>query len=227
MIRLHMVVEGQTEEAFVKTILVNHLGEFGISTDVRCVETSRTRSRIHRGGSIDYGRAKRDLLRWMSQDDAPDSYFTTMFDLFRLPKDFPEYEKFKSVSDPYERVERLEGAFGEDLNHARFIPYIQLHEFEALILSDPSRFGIEFINRDQEVRRLVELCSKYESPERIDDGQETAPSKRILEILPEYVGKKVSAGPRIAGAIGLDNIRKKCPHFDAWLGKIGKLGRTP
>ncbi len=52
MIRLHIIVEGQTEEAFVKRVLRDHLGMFNIVTDVRCVETSRNSRRIYRGGVI-------------------------------------------------------------------------------------------------------------------------------------------------------------------------------
>lgn len=78
MIRLHMVVEGQSEEEFVNSLLVDHLGASNISTDVRRVETSRRRARfrrsgtveakIFRGGLLDYEKAKGDMLRWMKED---------------------------------------------------------------------------------------------------------------------------------------------------------------
>jgi len=93
MIRLHIIVEGQTEEAFVKRVLRDYLGHFNIVTDVRCVETSRGSLRIYRGGMIDYGRVRRDVIRWMKEDRNRDACFTTMFDLFRLPRDFPGLRK--------------------------------------------------------------------------------------------------------------------------------------
>src|SRR5437762_2674687 len=98
MIRLHKIVEGQNEEEFINSMMVEQLGNYNIATDARRIETSRRRARysrsytidakIYRGGMIDYGRAKRDLLRWMKEDQNPDAYFTTMFDLYALPEDF-------------------------------------------------------------------------------------------------------------------------------------------
>ena len=61
MIRLHFVVEGQTEQAFVRAVLTEHLGNFDVSRDARAVETSRHHARIARGGPLDYERAKKDL----------------------------------------------------------------------------------------------------------------------------------------------------------------------
>ena len=94
-----------------------------------------------------YQKAKRDLERWMKEDTNPDSFFTTMFDLYALPKDFPKFEGANIQSDPYQKVVTLENAFAEDLvqefrinlESLPFIPYIQLYEFEALILSDPEK----------------------------------------------------------------------------------------
>ncbi len=84
MIRLNMIVEGQTEEAFVNLVLVDHLGHFGISTSIRCVETGRKKNQIFRGGMISYKKAKKDISLWMKEDRKPDAFFTTMFDLYAL-----------------------------------------------------------------------------------------------------------------------------------------------
>ena len=73
------------------------------------------------------------------------------------------------------------------------------------------------------VRRLVRLAKSFESPELINDGQETAPSKRIIREIPDYEGRKVSAGPRVVDHIGLAAIRAKYPHFDGWLRRIETL----
>ncbi len=233
MIRLHILAEGQTEEEFVNSVLTEHLGDFNISTDVRRVETSRDRKRnkIYRGGMSTYQRAKRDLQRWMKEDSHADSFFTTMFDLYALPVDFPKFDESKTQSDPYQRVAYLESAFLADLAEAfsrsverlNFTPYIQLHEFEALILSDPEKFGIRFIEHDRQIQRLVALCSSVGSPELINDGETTAPSKRIIREIPEYEGAKASAGPLIAKEIGIQTLREKCPHFNDWLTKLEKL----
>jgi hypothetical protein len=135
-----MIVEGQTEETFVNQVLTNHCGQFNISVDIRSVETSRHRSRIYRGGLLDYQRAKRDLERWMREDQNSDAFFSTMFDLYAFPDDFPNNANARRLVDPYARVEALEKVFKADIEHLRFIPYIQLHEFEALLLADPEKF---------------------------------------------------------------------------------------
>lgn len=234
MIRLHFVVEGQTEETFVNSLLVEHLGSYNIVADARRVETSRRRARfyrervvdakIYRGGMINYTKAKGDLLRWMKEDHNADAYFTTMFDLYALPNDFPSFTEARKQVDPYKRVEQLEVAFAVDMSHQRFIPYIQLHEFEALILSDPVQFDARFNEHSDKIKNLIKICSQVQSPEMIDDGIETAPSKRIINEIPDYAGAKSSAGPLIAMRIGLQTIRAKCPHFASWLTRLESLG---
>lgn len=226
MVRLHLVVEGQSEEAFVNRLLRDHLAALRVYADARCVETGRDKrsSRIYRGGVLDYGRAKRDLCSWMRQDDHPEVCFTTMFDLFALPTDFPGYEAARCMGDPYLRVAALEQALAEDITHPRFFPYIQLHEFEALLLSDPGTFGLEFVGREDAIENLRRMSEAYTSPELIDDGQDTAPSKRIIKELPDYAGKKASAGPVIAKAIGLETMKAKCAHFREWLRRLEALG---
>jgi len=235
MVRLHFVVEGQTEETFVNQVLRPYLGGFNIVSDARCVETRRIRrlyegrltERTYKGGSVGYSKAKRDLIRWMKQDKNSDAYFTTMFDLYGLKDDFPGFHDCSEIVDPYKRISMLEEAFEEDitreLDDPRFIPYIQLHEFEALILSRPEELATIFVNSETGVQNLVEICGIFESPELIDDNPETAPSKRIIKEIPEYEGMKQSAGPLIASKIGIDHIRMKCAHFNEWITKLERL----
>jgi hypothetical protein len=45
--------------------------------------------------------------------------------------------------------------------------------------------------------------------------EDTAPSKRLLRLYPRY--RKTSDGPLAIAEIGIDAIRKDCPHADAWL----------
>ena len=94
-----------------------------------------------------YQKAKQDILTWMKEDDHAECRFTTMFDLYRLPDDFPGYEQSKSISDPYLRVMFIERELAKDIDDYRFIPYIQLHEFEALIFADPQRIDWEYMEQ--------------------------------------------------------------------------------
>ena len=223
MIRLNMIVEGQTEEAFVNQVLVDHLGHFGISTSARCVETGRKKKRIFRGGVSNYQKAKKDISLWMQGDWKPEAFFTTMFDLYALPTDFPGYEDTCNCRDPYQRIEQLEEEFRKDFESTNFIPYIQLHEFEALVLADPSKLLDRFFEKESAIRNLENQCNKFTSPELINDGEETAPSKRIIKEIPEYKGQKVIAGPEAVSKIGLEYLREKCPHFDGWIKKLESL----
>ena len=61
-------------------------------------------------------------------------------------------------------------------------------------------------------------------PELIDDGQHTAPSKRIIAQFPQYNDLKTTVGTQVAERIGLENIKSKCPHFKAWIDRLEKLG---
>jgi hypothetical protein len=130
MIRLHAVVEGQTEETFVRDILAPEFGARAIFIDVHRITTGRRESRVFRGGITGYGQLKNDLVLWMKQDENPDAWFTTMVDLYALPPDFPDYDVCIRHHDPMQRVQCLEERLGQDLSHRRFIPYVQMHEFE-------------------------------------------------------------------------------------------------
>ena len=91
MIRLHVTAEGQTEQAFVKTVLAPHLTNYGVYADARCVLTSKDNraGKEFRGGLISYQKAKNDIQTWLKEDKSPECRFTTMFDLYALPDDFP------------------------------------------------------------------------------------------------------------------------------------------
>ncbi len=223
--RLHFIVEGQTEETFVNLVLIPQLETFSVWGDARCVMTSKKREIKYRGGLSSYAKAKNDIVLWMKEDQNPDSFFTTMFDLYALPSDFPDYAEARKIIDSQQRVIALEEAMRRDIEHRRFAPYIQLHEFEALLLADPQKMDSAFPEHDSAINNLTQMVSKFDSPEQIDDGYETAPSKRIIGEIPEYEGMKASAGPRVAQKIGLSTLRQKCTHFSEWLGKLERLAQ--
>lgn len=223
--RLHFVVEGQTEETFVNRVLAAHLSAFSVWADARCVMTRRKCGITHRGGLTRYERARKDIVLWMKEDQNSDAAFTTMFDLYALPEDFPGISESREIADPRARVTALEDALRLNISHQRFIPYLQLHEFEALVLADPRRLDCQFFEHQSAIEELTRLTSEFESPELIDDGNDTAPSKRIIRQIPEYAGMKATAGPLVVGRIGLAVIRKSCPHFGEWLQKLEGLER--
>lgn len=120
-LRLNFIVEGQTEERFVKTVLRDHFADQSIVAAAHCVTTRRDRRASHvkyRGGLTTYRHALDDIRRWVREDSTASARFTTMFDLYGLPTDFPRYSDAAKVSDPYKRVEILETALGKAIGAA-------------------------------------------------------------------------------------------------------------
>ena len=223
-VRLNVIAEGQTEEGFVRRVLCPHLADHSTVAVARSVLTSKDRRpyREYRGGLSGYSKARSDIVAWLKEDRQPEARFTTMFDLYALPSDFPSFEEAKRRADPYFRVAELEKAFAADIDDPRFVPYIQLHEFESLILADAQKLGTEYLEHNAPVQALMEMVEREGgNPELIDDGPDTAPSKRILAKIPEY--DKVNSGPVIAALIGIPVLRRECRHFNEWLTKLEGL----
>ena len=137
---------------------------------------------------------------------------------------FPGRDKCAQLGDPVKRVECLEDAFALDIARPRFIPYIQLHEFEALLFAEPRKFEIAFPGRTSEIDTLVSIRSEFSNPEQIDDGPDKAPSKRILQVLRDY--RKSLAGPVISAQIGMATLRRECSHFDGWIKRIEQIAAS-
>ena len=186
MTRLNVVVEGQTEETFVRDLLAPELATHQIIAAAHAVTTSRKKGKFYRGGLLKYANLRRDLDLWMKQDRKPDARFSTMLDLYALPNDFPGFEGSRSIGDPIARARFLEDRLFEDLGDPRFVPYLQVHEFEALLFSDPSTFIVAFPDAHLAVEQLVAIATAVSNPELIDDGPETAPGKRIRSLLPKF-----------------------------------------
>ena len=225
-VHLCVLTEGQTGEAFVRDVLAPRLSHLGVYPVARSVLTGRKRGRNYRGGVKQYAHVRNDLGRWLRERSAPNCRFTTLIDLYALPADFPGYAGAMGERDVQRRVAALESAFRADIADARdrFLPYIQLHEFEALLFSALEAFVYTFPDQEADVRRLVDVAQEFGSPEKIDDGHDTCPSRRIQSVFPGH--RKVLFGPMLALEIGLDPMRAACPHFNEWLGRLEALGRA-
>jgi len=224
-IRINIVTEGQTEETFANTVLVDHLQQFKIF-DVRAhsITTSYCKGRPYRGGFCKYDHLKKDVVHWLRQDT--NAYVTTMVDLYALPGDFPNREKFIHNSNPYTKVEMAEEELAKDINNPRFIPNIQLHEFEAALFSNVEQIHKSMIasgSTSSDLRKLQAIRAGFPSPEYINDNPTTAPSKRILHIYPSF--QKPTDGIIIVKNIGIGTIRRECVHFDKWLKKLESLSQ--
>jgi hypothetical protein len=222
MIRLNIVVEGQTEETFVRDLLAPHLGQYNVFATARCVETGRRRHHIYRGGLVSYAKARKDIQMWLKQDKQ--ALVSTMFDYYALPDDFPTPASARQEESTPEWAIQLERALAADISDARFIPYIQIHEFEALLFSDVQKTGDALGANLLQLKQLQDIRAAFQTPEHINDSPETAPSKRLLKLFPKY--DKPVFGSLAASRIGLAFIRQECLHFASWLQKLEGLG-TP
>lgn len=222
MIRVNVVVEGQTEEGFVNKVLYPHLLERNIVVTPRLVLLKRSRKSMARGGMRNYVQPKWDIQQWMRQEKS--AYCTTMFDLYGLPTDFPGMNNIPPRSTPHQRVRHLEQALSTDLGNPHgFIPYLQLHEFEAILFSDVNILDnvLNALTSVSKLNKLLPIIEEFDNPELIDDDPTTAPSKRLRQLYPTY--DKRFFGELVAEMIGIHSIRAVCPHFNSWIDRLEGL----
>lgn len=215
--KILILVEGPTEEAFVKKILADYLTPFAIHIVPVLVSTKRVKTGIKfKGGVVSYQKVRSDLIR-LFQDSSAD-IITTMIDYYGLPNDFPG--KTDARGTPYKKVDFVEKAFQNDINHPRFRSYLNLHEYEGLLFSSPAEIAKALHEPSKEIA-LQRIRDGFTTPEEINDDPQAAPSKRILKILPAY--SKPHHGPLIFNRIGLNAVRSQCPHFDQWVSDLEKI----
>lgn len=206
MIRLAVSVEGNTEEEFVNKSLAPHLQLYDVYPQP--VLIGRARGRAMGGGNVSIDRLVNEMRLLKQSFDA----VTSLVDFYGF-----KGKGSKSPHDLEEEIRRRIGQFDE----RQVLPYVQLHEFEGLLFSNVEPFSQ--ILPDAPVARLKAIRSEFDTPEDINDHRDTAPSKRIQDLIPRY--QKSVHGPLLALAIRLDTIRSECPRFDAWLGKLESLSQ--
>lgn len=223
--QLFVFCEGQTEQRFCKETLRNHLFPNHDGMIHSLAVGAKNHHHVHGiSRTSKYETLRKFIRNTLSSHDHKYYYFTTLIDLYGLPEDFPGKSKnTRNSAEPTHYVKALEEAFGKDINDRRFIPYLQLHEFETLLFADPEKFRTAIEGRDEAIEELKQIAGSFPSIEHINDGKTTAPSKRIVKLIPEYEGLKATAGPDIAEAIGLPVLRKKSPHFKQWISRLKSL----
>lgn len=209
--RLYIIVEGQTEQEFVRTLIAPYLQKRNIhEVTPILIRTSKT----GRGGFVNYQHLKSDAKRLLKSQKK--DFVVSMFvDFFRCPE-VPCKERWSVKISHTERVEEMEQCIKDDIKDERFIPYIQLHEFEALLFASNVGFSTFFTEKQKE--KAQQIINSYDNPEDINTTPEGAPSKRILVIKEDY--DKVLEGNLIALEIGLSKIMEKCPRFRGWIEKL-------
>ena len=220
MTRVHVICEGQTEEMFVNSLLVNAFSRKGIH-----LYPSLLGKPGRKGGNLRIARLLPDIRTRLLGDNQ--AYCTTFFDFYGLPDDFPGKQESRKLHTSRDKARCLLEAFTEDIKTAigeepmcRFIPYVQMHEFEGLLFSDAHAFACG-INQASLSQSFASIRNAFETPEDINDNPRTAPSKRIEALFSAY--DKPLHGSLAAKAISLDVIRRECPLFNEWLSHIEVL----
>ena len=217
------LVEGETEQTFVRDQIAAHLACLGIT--IWPVLPGRHR---RHGGVTKWDVAKQDIIRTLRER----RFCTTMFDYYAMPTDWPG--RAESMNLPWEQranhvesrvLAEVTATMGDRFDPRFFIPYVQLHEFEALAFADVEKLasvvaplGIWSWRVEELTARFQKIVDDAGSPEAINDSYETCPSRRITNFERAY--RKRVHGPIVTGRIGLQVLRSKCLHFANWLGRL-------
>ncbi len=213
--RLIIVCEGPTEQEFCLEVLGVELAKRDVYVEAPLIKHSH-------GGIVAWEIIKRQILKHLQEGDA---FVSMLVDYYGIKDQFsfPGWEESKGIADKTERIHFLADKMAEDIPEQyryRFIPYIQLHEFEGLLFSDVNAFLNSFDTSEINYEALLEAAKDFENPEMINNSPATAPSKRLIEAIPDY--NKVIFGNCVAMDIGLKKIREKCPLFNEWVEKLMK-----
>lgn len=211
--RLIIICEGETEQELCVNMLWSHFQAYDIQIECPLIKKSM-------GGIVSWKSLGKQIRTHLSEH----AYVTTFIDLYGIKQQhqFPLWEDAIRKTDKYELLKTLEDGMRKDIGDYHFIPYIQLHEFEALLFNNKETFLRVIPEEDISCEaELDNVLSRYPNPELINNSPETSPSHRLQHIIPSY--DKVLYGYFLAEDIGLDKMRKKCPHFNEWLSRLENL----
>ena len=207
-----IICEGETEEEFCKTLLSQYL-QGVCRIEVRLL-----------GGNCNWERIKNFDEKELKQQKT--AVVTTFFDYYGVKtKNFPNWTKSLNFNkaNVRDRIDLLEVGMLEAIDNNlsyRFIPYIQMHEFESFLFNNIEVFDDNFNQNEFNRTELLTLLNDFPDPEMINQGTETSPSHRLIKILSSY--DKIVYGNILAEMIGIDNIRKKNKHFNDWIKRLKK-----
>ncbi len=210
------IVEGRTEQIFIRDIVSPYLA--GKSIYITPIIVSKPGQK---GGDVKFARVKNDIELHLKQRH--DTYLTLFVDYYGIKSDWPGLKEAKQQTAPGEKAEKVNSVtkdrvnklFGDHGAAKRFIPYIAMHEFEAMLFSEPQKLAARLHVPPSDIAKILTECGE---PENIDDSPMSAPSKRLENLSSRF--KKTSTGIAIAKSIGLAQIRERCPIFNKWLTEI-------
>ncbi len=214
-----VLVEGPTEQRFVKQVLGPYLAERGVFLTPIILDKPG-----EKGGDVKFARAQNDIKRHLKQRS--DTYVTLLVDYYGIRGDWPGYAESKQQTTHIRKsavmtrstADEIQTLFSDQNPGRRFIPYVSMHEMEALYFSDPACLA-EKIGVNQ--RYIDDILSACGEPEKINDHSTTAPSKRLAQLSDRF--KKTSTGIAIATAIGIPKMREACSLFNDWVSSLEQL----
>lgn len=220
MIRVHVICEGQTEELFVNEILKPYFLAFNIYLYPSLIGIPG-----HKGGNVKFDRLYKDVKNRLTGDTT--AFCTTFFDFYGLNQDFPGKQHALSLTNISDKADSIQNEMTAELlaiigqnPMRRFIPFVQMYEFEALLFSDPTLMAEGFC-QTLLASDFAEIVAEFDTPEHINNSVVTAPSKRIEQLIPGY--EKPTLGGLAALEVGLTNMRARCALFNDWLNRLEQL----
>ena len=216
--RVIMICEGPTEQGFAKTNLQVHFVNKNIILQTPLIKASQ-------GGIVKWQKLKEQIEKHLKSE--PDAYVTTFIDYYGMYSKygFPGWDTAHEIINKPNRIGALEEAMLSDIDatlQRRFIPYLQLHEFEGLLFNDINVIYSQIPTADIIGKAELEKTFKeFTNPEMINNNRENAPSRRLERIIRGY--NKVVYGDILSEAIGLTRIRAKSPRFDNWISRLENL----
>ena len=209
---IYVVVEGYSEERFVKDVLAKYL--LSINDSIRVIpimiETGRDVHTKYRGGVSNYSVIRKNILSVCNGHK--NAIVTMMFDCYGFPKNIDG----KSW-DKENGVEYVESLIGDNIGRDNFIPFLMKYEFETLLFSDVSCFrsykGVE--------NTLKSVLREFnDDPESVNTV--SSPSHRITVAFNNNNRSfsKKTMGIPLVSEIGIQCMMERCPHFRAWIQRL-------
>ena len=213
--RLHLLVEGTTERLIVDNVIQPYLESMGWLVNKSILVTKRPASGpAYRGGVTTWGKLRRDIVRLLC--DSSLDVLTTVIDYYGLPSDTPGMAT-RLPGDAMRRVCHVEQALAAAIDDRRFLPHLTLHESETWVFAAANELGDLYEDANLASRLRADAAAAG-GPELVNDGPDSAPSKRLAQYCPGY--EKTIAGPLVIEELGLPALRRQCPHLDRWLTRL-------
>ncbi len=216
--RIIIICEGETEKEFCNTILTPYFAAKGIFLQSPLIKKSM-------GGIVKWAELRKQITLHLRND--PKAFVSTLIDYYGLYSkyNFPKWDEAENQTDKNIRMDILEHGMKDSIDDGirfRFIPYMQLHEFEGLLFNEIEIFHEQIPPKELVgIDELTRTFNQYSNPEMINNNRETSPSHRLERIILGY--NKILYGNILAEAIGLEKIRAKSPRFNEWLKKLEEI----